>query len=102
MHKYTLFPFFLNYSTNSEYKNISWPVTSNVTLMTPIISPANGGNLDIWKMLFDNILCVVDKVDMSLQLLQSTLSSFLYMGKIIDSVLSSENSPLFQRDKISS
>jgi len=89
MHIYTVFPFSLNYSTNAEYKNISGPVTLKVTLMTPIIVPANGGNLDIWKMLFDKILYVVDKIDVPLQLLQSALSPFSYISKTIDSFLSS-------------
>ena len=66
MHIHTAFPFFLNYSKNAEYRNNSWPVTSKVTLMTQIISPANGGNLDIRQRLFDKIFCVADKIAMPL------------------------------------
>ena len=51
--------------------------------------------------MLDKILYVVGKSDMPLQLLQSVLSPFLWIGTIIDSFHSSGNSSLFQIEIIS-
>ena len=52
--------------------------------------------------MLDKILYVVGKSDMPLQLLQSVLSPFLWIGTFIDPFHSSGNSSLFQIEIISS
>ena len=56
---------------------------------------------EIKSRILDKILYVVGKSDMPLQLLQSVLSPFLWIGTIIDPFHSSGSSSLFQIEIIS-
>ena len=71
----------------------SRPVVMKFALI-PKNSSVCGVNLDSW--LLDKILYTVGKSDIPLQLLQSVLSPFLQIGKMIDSFQYPGNSFLFK------
>jgi len=50
--------------------------------------------------MLDKLLYVVDKTDKPLLLLQSVLSPFLYIGTMINSFHSSDDSSLFQTELV--
>ena len=96
-----------NYSHNikrSDWENSAakmqntWSVVDllhqNPHWLSPILSSAYGVNLD--SRLLDKILCIVDRSDMPWLLVQSVLSSPLWIGTMIDYLHCSSNSSSFK------